>query len=91
MKIGRVVGRVVATRRVAGLEGVRLLWLQPLDETLRESGPRLIDADAQQAGPGDLVHWIGGREASMALPDPFVPVDAAVTGHVEPTSSHLPA
>ena len=91
MRIGRILGRVVAPVIVPGLEGVRLVWIQPLDEALRPAGAALVAADAVQAGPGDLVHWIGGREASMALPRSFVPVDAAVTGHLEVPSSALPA
>ena len=35
------------------------------------------------SGPGELVFFVGGREASMALPERFVPVDAAIVGHVE--------
>ena len=32
----------------------------------------------------DLVHYIDGREAALALPDEtYVPVDVAVTGYVE--------
>lgn len=91
MRIGKVLGRVVAPVIADGLEGVRLVWVQPLDSELRPEGAPLVAADAVQAGPGDLVHWIGGREASMALRESFVPVDAAVTGHLEVPSSALPA
>jgi len=36
-----------------------------------------------QAGPGDLVYLVGNREAALALPKTFVPVDAAVVGIVD--------
>jgi len=83
MYLGRVIGRVVATRRTEGLEGVKLLLLQPLDEELRPSRDPEVAVDVAQSGPGDLVFAVDGREASMALDEKFVPVDAAIVGHVE--------
>ncbi|MFH0945064.1 MAG: EutN/CcmL family microcompartment protein [Planctomycetota bacterium] len=83
MRLGRVTGRVVCTHKIEGLEGVRLVILQPLASDLSSHGASLVACDPQHAGPGDLVYWIGGREASMALREPFVPVDATVLGHVE--------
>ena len=38
MFLGRVIGRVVATRRYPGTEGVPFQWVQPLDETGRREG-----------------------------------------------------
>lgn len=86
MRLGRVIGRVVCTRKYDGLEGVRLVVLQPLSSDLSKLGDSLVACDPMQAGPGDLVYWIGGREASMALREPFVPVDATILGHVERNS-----
>ena len=83
MNLGRVTGRVVSTVRYPGLEGVRLLIVQPLNERLEPSASPLVACDAVQAGPGDLVFWIGGREATAPLPETFVPVDATILGHVE--------
>jgi ethanolamine utilization protein EutN len=83
VNLARVVGRVVATVKYRGLEGVRLLLIQPLDENLARKGRPLVAADAMHAGLGDLVTWIGGREATHPLPVQFVPVDAAIVGHVE--------
>lgn len=83
MNLGRVKGRVVATVRTPGLEGVKLLILQPLDEQLRPRGASIVACDSVHAGPGDLVTWIGGREATYPLPVQFVPVDATIVGHVE--------
>jgi microcompartment protein CcmK/EutM len=84
MYLGRITGRLVATTRYAGLEGVRFQWLQPLDEHGAPMGQQLVAAVALSVGPGDLVHFIDGREAALALPDEtFVPIDVAVTGYVE--------
>ena len=83
MQLGRVVGRVVATVRCPGLEGEKLLLLQPLDSERRPAGPPVVACDVVRAGLGCLVHWVGGREAALALPQWFVPVDATIVGVVE--------
>ena len=90
MDLARVIGRVVATRKVDGLEGVALQWIQPLDEEGRHAGGSLVACDAAQSGPGDLVFFVDGREASMALRERFVPVDATIVGHVEELTSPKP-
>lgn len=83
MYLARVIGRVVATSRCPGLEGVPLQWIQPLDERGEAMGDSLVAAMVVSAGPGDLVHFIDGREAALACPETFVPVDAAIIGFVE--------
>jgi ethanolamine utilization protein EutN len=84
MKFGRVQGTVVATRKYQGLEGVKFLVVQLLDEDLRPEGRPQIAADATaQAGPGELVLVVGSREAAQAMPEVFVPVDLAITGIID--------
>jgi microcompartment protein CcmK/EutM len=84
MQLGRVRGTVVATVKVDGLEGVRFLVVQPLDEELEESGDPIIAADAvHMAGPGELVYVVASREAAEALDPRFVPVDHAIVGIVD--------
>lgn len=83
MQLARVNGSVVATLRSPGLEGVRLLWIQPEDAKGRPLGGALVAADAVQSNLGELVTVVDGREAALALPEPFVPVDAAIVGHVD--------
>jgi ethanolamine utilization protein EutN len=84
MKFARVIGTLVATRKYEGLGGVKLLVVQPLDRRRRPRGQAQIAADATaQAGPGHLVFVVGSREAAQALPEPFVPVDLAITGLVD--------
>ena len=81
MHLARVVGTVVATTVSPGLEGLRMLILQPLDRQLEPQGDAVVAADAvAMAGPGELVYFVASREAALALPETFVPVDHAVVG-----------
>ncbi len=84
MKLGRVIGTVVATTRVEGLEGVKFLLVQPLDKTRKPSGQAIVAADGvAMAGPDDLVYYVSSREAALALPNTFVPVDDTIVGLVD--------
>ena len=84
MQLARVTGTVVATVKADGLEGVRFLVVQPLDRRQRPQGDPVVAADGvHTAGPGELVYIVGAREAALAMPEPFVPVDHAVVGIVD--------
>ncbi|MGH3650966.1 MAG: EutN/CcmL family microcompartment protein [Acidimicrobiia bacterium] len=84
MQLARVLGSVVATEKVEGLEGVRFLVIQPLDKRQDPVGGTMVAADAvHMAGPGELVYFISSREAAEALPVRFVPVDHAIVGIVD--------
>jgi ethanolamine utilization protein EutN len=76
-------GTVVATQKYEGLEGKRLLVIQPLDHHLQPNNPIEVAVDTTQAGPGELVFLVGSREAALACEPWFVPVDAAVVGIVD--------
>ena len=83
MYLAQVIGRVVATQRSEGLAGVALQWIQPLDENGERMGDALVACAVVSTGPGDLVQFVDGREAALACPEKFVPVDAAIIGFVE--------
>jgi ethanolamine utilization protein EutN len=84
MQLAHVIGTVVATSKYTGLEGVKFLIVQPLDKYQRPKGDPVVAADGVfMAGPGDLVYIIGAREAALAMPEPFVPVDHAIVGIVD--------
>jgi ethanolamine utilization protein EutN len=83
MHLGRVIGRVVCTRRLPGLLGETFLLVRPLDEQREPCGETLVSCDAAGSGLGDVVHVCDGRESVYALHDPFVPIDATIVGHVE--------
>ena len=84
MQLARVTGTVVATTKVPGLEGVKLLIIQPLDRQQKPTGKPVVAADAvHMAGPGELVYFVASREAAQALEETFVPVDHAIVGIVD--------
>ena len=83
MELARVIGRCVATIKYPTLEGVRLLVIQPVSASGEPQGEPIFAADGMQAGPGDLVSWVTGREAALALPNTFAPVDCAVVTIVD--------
>ena len=84
MKLGRVIGTVVACRVVEGLEGVPLHWVQPLNPRGEPAGETVVCADCtRMAGQGEHVYFEGGREAALALDPWFVPVDHSIIGIVD--------
>jgi len=54
------------------------MLIQPQDEHGEPDGDAIVAADPLQAGPGELVEWTTGREAALALPITFSPVDASI-------------
>jgi ethanolamine utilization protein EutN len=83
VKLAKVIGSVVATRKNDKLQGLKILMIQPLDRALRPAGAAIAAVDAVQAGPGETVFYTLAREAALALPDPATPVDAVITGIVD--------
>jgi ethanolamine utilization protein EutN len=83
MYLGIVKGTVVAERKASGLEGTKILLVQPVDEHGTPSGELQGAIDTVQAGVGDLVYLVGSREAALACDPWFVPVDAAIVGIVD--------
>ena len=84
MRLGRVMGTVVASTKVDGMEGLKLLIVRPLSATLEDAGVPFVATDASaQAGPGDLVTCEFSREAALLHSPRFVPVDAAIVGIVD--------
>jgi ethanolamine utilization protein EutN len=84
MKLGRVIGTMVATTKPEAMRGLKLLIVRPLLADLSVEGDPFVATDASaQAGPGDLVTYEASREAAL-LHDPwFVPIDHAIVGIVD--------
>ena len=83
MQIARVIGDIVATRKEPGLDGHKLLILQPLGADGADSGRPLVAVDAVGAGVGERVFFVRGKEASFPFYPKEVPTDAGIVGIID--------
>jgi ethanolamine utilization protein EutN len=84
MKLGRVIGTMVASVKADGMEGLKLLIVRPLSFNLADEGDPFVATDASaQAGPGCLVTYEASREAALLHAPRFIPVDHAIVGIVD--------
>ncbi len=83
MQIAKVVGTVVATRKEASLDGLRLMVVHPVDEEARTTGQQLVAADAVGAGPGEFVLIASGSSARQTRATDKRPVDAVIMAIVD--------
>lgn len=87
MRIARVVGTVVATKKSRKLEGAKLLLVEPLTLEGRPAGGTLLAIDRLGAGVGEKVLVVlEGKAAVHALGRAAAPVDAAVVGIIDTVS-----
>lgn len=87
MKLAKVIGTVVATIKDPSIAGLKIMMIQPMTDKMKPSGEPIAAIDTVQAGPDELVYYTLSRESSLALPNPFAPVDAAITGIVDQVNS----
>jgi ethanolamine utilization protein EutN len=84
MLLGKVIGALTPCVVYTGLEGVPMLWIQPLDKQGQPKGEPVVACDStRMAGLEEMVYYEGGREAAMLLDPWFVPVDHAIVGIVD--------
>ena len=84
MFLGRVMGTLTPCRVYPGLEGVPMLWIQPLDKQGKPKGDPVVACDStRMAGPDELIYYEAAREAALALDPWFVPVDHTIIGIVD--------
>lgn len=91
MFLGRVLGQVVATVKSEGLLGQKLYVFEPLDSDFKPiGGEPMVAVDTVGSREGDVVMWVASREASLALENWFVPVDASIVGIVDDCNGKIP-
>ena len=84
MQFARVKGTAVCTQKYAGMDGLKLLVVQPLNKHMQPTGALQVAVDVVQAGPEDVCVTVKSREAALAMPEiKFVPVDLALIGIVD--------
>lgn len=83
MKMGRVVGSVVATRKDEKLEGLKLLLVRDLDVDLAFERGYIVAVDAVGAGAGEVVLYATGGSARQTGLTDARPVDAVIMAIVD--------
>jgi ethanolamine utilization protein EutN len=83
MKMGRVVGSVVATRKDEKLEGLKLLLVRDMDVDLALEKGYVVAVDAVGAGAGEVVLYATGSSARQTGLTDGRPVDAVIMAIVD--------
>lgn len=83
MFLARIVGNVVCSEKVDGIEGYKFLLLKEINpQNMHLEGKHLIGVDTVKAGVGDLVMVVSGSAARKAL-KAEVGVDLVIIGIVD--------
>lgn len=89
MFIAQVKGNVVATHKVAGVAGRKLLVVEPclLEESpetkLKPSGRAIVVIDTVGAGDGEYVLVTQGSSARLTEITENMPIDAVIVGIID--------
>lgn len=85
MRLAKVIGTVVSTRKEDSLVGFKLLVVEEIDPRSGEvSGERLVVVDTLGAGITDTVLYVrGGAARVISETHRSAPLDAAIVGIVD--------
>ena len=83
MYLGKVIGNVWATKKYPVLDGLKLMFVQPLNAEFENVGEPLVAVDTVGSGPGEIIYYITASEAVIPLPVEMAPVDASIVGIVD--------
>jgi microcompartment protein CcmK/EutM len=88
MKMGRVVGSVVATNKDPSLVGAKLLVVENLSPDLQREGGYVVAVDAVGAGADEVVLYASGSSARQTPATKDRPVDAVIMAIVDSFEAH---
>jgi len=88
MKMGRIVGSVVATRKDPSLVGTKFLVVENLSPDLKPEGAYVVAVDAVGAGASEVVLYASGSSARQTAVTKDRPVDAVIMAIVDSFEAH---
>jgi len=83
MKLGRIVGTVVSTRKDEKIESLKLYIVRDLSMALEDKDSFVVAADTVGAGLGEVVLYASGSSARQTKVTDARPVDASVMAIVD--------
>ena len=83
MKLGKVVGTVVSSRKDEKLEGLRLYMVQDLSLKMAGRESFVVAADSVGAGVGEIVLYASGSSARQTRETDGRPIDATIMAIVD--------
>jgi len=87
MKLGKVIGTVVATRKDEKLEGLRLYVVQDISPDQKGKESWVVAVDSVGAGVGEVVLYASGSSARQTRATDGRPVDAVIMAIVDTVES----
>ncbi|MGQ0765921.1 MAG: EutN/CcmL family microcompartment protein [Gemmatimonadota bacterium] len=83
MRLGRIVGTVVSTRKDPSLESLKLLIVENISPALQKEGGYVVAVDSVGAGVGEVVLYASGSSARLTAVTKDRPVDAVIMAIVD--------
>ena len=87
MKLGVVIGNVVATRKVENVGGLKMLVVSYLNEELVDTKKSAVCIDTVGAGSGDLVLLCSSSSARLTAMTSKAATDNTIVGIVDTISA----
>jgi ethanolamine utilization protein EutN len=83
MKLGRIVGTVVSTRKDEKIRSLKLYVVRDLTMEITDRDSFVVAADSVGAGIGEVVLYASGSSARQTIMTDKRPIDAAVMAIVD--------
>ncbi len=83
MKLGRIVGSVVSTRKDPSLASLKLMIVENVTTGLEREGGYVVAVDSVGAGVGEVVLYATGSSARLTAVTKDRPVDAVIMAIVD--------
>ncbi len=87
MKLGKVIGQIISTRKAGNVDSLKLLVIHYLDEKLHETQKTAACVDTVKAKAGDIVLLCSSSSARMTKLTRHVCTDNTIVGIVDSIST----
>jgi ethanolamine utilization protein EutN len=83
MKIAHVVGNIVSTQKDSGINGKKILLIQPMTPEGKNEGEPIVALDSIGAGYLETVLYVTSKEAAWPFLPESTPSDCTIIGIID--------